>query len=485
MVSETAEGDNLQTMPSVESDSAGTTLIDNAFRRRLTLCALYFAQGLPWGFMTVALASHLTEKGMDVEGTGWLLTMCTLPWTFKLFWAPVIDSVTLRSMGRRRPWILLAQLMMAVTMITLVLIGNASDELTLLGWLFFTHNCFASLQDVSTDALAVDILAEDERGRVNGMMWGSKILGAGFGSAAMGTLLARTNLEVTVMAQTAMILAIMMLPLWFRERPGEKRFPWSRRQVKPDAASPEIASVRNPIHVLSNLLGAFSLPATAIAALFTATALIGQGTNSTLITPLYTQDLKWSSEMFSQVSGVFGTGLEVIAALLGGYLADRYGQRKFIAIGYSGFALMAISFGLLEPYWTSTWFAAGYLVVAPAFLAMGTVSGFALFMRISWTKAAATMFTCYMAFSNVGDVIGKGLVASTLRDSLEYPACFCALGIIGLVPLVLLLGVDARTVDRAKLDNKESPEPRNTGNSETPHGSDEAVPLPESPYRME
>jgi len=222
---------------------------------------------IPSYFMTVALASHLTEKGMTVGETGWLLAMSTLPWTFKLFWAPVIDSVTIGSMGRRRPWILLAQLMMAVTMIALVLIGNASEELTLLGWLFFIHNCFASLQDVSTDALAIDILAVDERGRVNGMMWASKILGVGFGSAAMGTLLARTNLEVTVMAQTAMILIIMMLPLWFRERPGEKRFPWSRSQVKPVAASPEIASVRNPIHVLSNLLRGYSLPATAVAAI--------------------------------------------------------------------------------------------------------------------------------------------------------------------------------------------------------------------------
>jgi hypothetical protein len=95
-------------------------------------------------------------------------------------------------------------------------------------------------------------------------------------------------------------------------------------------------------------------------------------------------------------------------------------------------------------------------------------------MRISWTKAAATMFTCYMALSNVGDVIGKGLVASTLRESFDYPACFCALGIIGLVPLVLLLGVDARTVERAKLENEESPEPRNTGKSEIPHGSEDA-----------
>jgi PAT family beta-lactamase induction signal transducer AmpG len=461
-------------MQSTSSDSAGTTLCDNAFRRQLTLCALYFAQGLPWGFMTVALASHLKSKGMTLEETGWLLSMSTLPWTFKLFWAPVIDSVTLRSMGRRRPWILLAQLMMAFTLITLVMIGNLSEQLTLLGWMFFLHNCFASLQDVSTDALAIDILTDAERGRVNGMMWGSKILGVGFGSAAMGTLLARTTLEITVLAQTVLILAIMTLPLWFRERPGEKRFPWSRGQAQPDPISMDVASLRSPVQVLSNLLRAFSLPATVLAALFTATALIGQGTNATLVLDLYVQEeenvtaelgreneinLGWSPELYAQVTGVLGTVLEVVAALLGGYLADRYGQRKFIASGYGGFGLLAVTFGLSDAYWTTTWFATGYLVVAPAFLALGTVSGFSLFMRISWTTAAATMFTCYMALSNVGDVIGKGLLANSLHKSFDYPTCFCLLGIVTLIPLILLCGVDARTVERAKLENQESPEP--------------------------
>ena len=138
--------------------------------------------------------------------TGWLLSMSTLPWTFKLAWAPIIDILTIRSMGRRRPWILIAQLMMAVTMLTLVSLDNIGEQLTLLGWMFFLHNCFASLQDVSTDALAIDILQPHERGRINGLMWGSKIVGVGVGTAAIGTLLARTNLEFALLVQTSILL---------------------------------------------------------------------------------------------------------------------------------------------------------------------------------------------------------------------------------------------------------------------------------------
>ena len=74
-------------------------------------------------------------------------------------------------MGRRRPWIIGAQFMMAVTLLGILWSGNLSEPagstgqaafspefIWWLGVMFFVHNCFASLQDVATDALAVDVL---------------------------------------------------------------------------------------------------------------------------------------------------------------------------------------------------------------------------------------------------------------------------------------------------------------------------------------
>ena len=108
--------------------------------------------------MTIALISFLTSRGLGDAEAGELSAIVLLPWTFKLIWAPLIDTVTIRSMGRRRPWIIGAELMMAITMLGLIYMGDLTHDLKLLGWMFFIHNCFASLQDVSTDALAVDIL---------------------------------------------------------------------------------------------------------------------------------------------------------------------------------------------------------------------------------------------------------------------------------------------------------------------------------------
>ena len=43
------------------------TLTDSRLARRVTLCALYAAQGMPWGFVTVTLLAYLAERIVDPE----------------------------------------------------------------------------------------------------------------------------------------------------------------------------------------------------------------------------------------------------------------------------------------------------------------------------------------------------------------------------------------------------------------------------------
>ena len=64
-----------------------TSLTESKTARISTLCALYFAQGFPWGFMTTALVAYLAKQGLTVADTGHLIAMAILPWTFKLIWA--------------------------------------------------------------------------------------------------------------------------------------------------------------------------------------------------------------------------------------------------------------------------------------------------------------------------------------------------------------------------------------------------------------
>ena len=150
------------------------SLSDQPRIRLLTLCALYVAQGIPYGFITITLAAFMADQGLGTEDVGNIIFWTTLPWAFKWVWGPVIDMLGVPSMGRRRPWIILAQIMMAVTMLVMVFVGDLTASVVALSWMTAIHNVFGSLQDVAVDALAVDLLDEAERGQANGLMWGSK-----------------------------------------------------------------------------------------------------------------------------------------------------------------------------------------------------------------------------------------------------------------------------------------------------------------------
>ncbi|MFL2983665.1 MAG: MFS transporter [Candidatus Neomarinimicrobiota bacterium] len=427
------------------------TLTTNKWLRIGVLCILYFAQGFPWGFMLTALLSFLASKGLTIIESGQLTAMAYLPWTFKLFWGPVIDSFTYKTMGRRRPWILLAQFGMALTLIAMVFMGDLTSNITLLGWMFFLHNCFASLQDVSCDALAVDILLPDEQGKVNGAMWGSKIIGTGTGAALMGTILVSNGLIFTVIIQTILMFGIMAFPLFILERPGEKRFPWSREIVETKEIS---SSIQNPMIVISDLLKAFSKPPCLFAGLFILLSAMNQGVNGAVLPVFYNKTLGWESDTYSQFVGVPGTILEFIGAILGGVLADRYGRRKFFFLGWGSFSVFSGIFGFMImsgqaiPYW----FQIFYLVVPPFFIAIGTVSMFALAMALSWSKASATMFTSYMALANLSVVIGNKLIGP-LTSVFEIGEIYVMMMVICLLPVVFLKRMDPTLILNIKSEN--------------------------------
>lgn len=410
-----------------------------------TLCILYFAQGFPWGFMLTALLSFLASKGLTIAESGQLTAMATLPWTFKLFWGPVIDSFIYEKMGKRRPWILFAQIGMALSLVAMIFMGDISENIGLLGWMFFLHNCFASLQDVSCDALAVDVLLPEEQGKVNGAMWGSKIIGTGTGAAAMGTLLVSNGLVFTILVQTLLMLVIMIFPLFILERPGEKRFPWSKG--RDSLTDLNHSNSHSPLTVIKDLITAFSKAPCYFAALFIIISAINQGINGAVLPVFYNATLGWESDTYSQVVGGPGTILEFFGAILGGVMADRFGRRKVFFIGWGSFSVLSGIFGfmILTMPELPFWFQGFYLIVYPFCVAVGTVGMFALAMALSWSKASATMFTSYMAISNLSVVIGNKLIGP-LSDIFSIGQIYVIMMFVCLTPVVLLKSMDPRPI---------------------------------------
>ncbi|MEG1093022.1 MAG: MFS transporter, partial [Acinetobacter sp.] len=71
----------------------------------ILLFSLYWAQGLPVGFMTHALPVILRAEGVSLAHIGGF-GLLMLPWSIKIFWAPWVDRYGKKSQGHYRSWII-------------------------------------------------------------------------------------------------------------------------------------------------------------------------------------------------------------------------------------------------------------------------------------------------------------------------------------------------------------------------------------------
>lgn len=415
------------------------TLSENRVLRLITLCLLYVAQGIPWGFATVTLKAYLSGQDMGVEQIGQLVAMVTIPWSFKWAWGPIIDSFVWPTLGRRRPWILIAQTFMTVTIASLLLIEDPAARLATVGWLLLIHNVFVSLQDVSVDALAVDLLDDSERGRANGLMYGSSFFGTFIGGAVLGRVAASSGLRTALLTWLAINVLIMLVPALCRERPGQRLIPWFDAGVR-EWTVPR--GQRGTILLsLQFLLRAFRLRSTVLGAVLAILIKIGSGILSAVAVVTFMQ-LGWTQQEFTDIEGGWATAAGLLASFSGGWLADRFGARRVIAAGSMLLGIVWLTFGGLESYWIDKRLVTALLLTQETLLSVISVGLFALFMKVSWPMVAATQFTAYMSLMNLSTTIGAG-IAGRLDAVLSTASIYVVAGLLQLIVPLLLAFIDA------------------------------------------
>lgn len=84
-------------------------------RHLLVLILLGFASGLPLFLTGSTLKAWMTDEKLSLATIG-LFSYVTLPYTLKIFWAPLLDRYALPFFGRRRGWMLLMQAGMAAAL---------------------------------------------------------------------------------------------------------------------------------------------------------------------------------------------------------------------------------------------------------------------------------------------------------------------------------------------------------------------------------
>ena len=128
-----------------------------------SISLLAFSAGVPLGLVWIAIPDWMRASGFDIKIVG-LFTLAQAPWSFKLLWAPLMDRYAPPWLGRRRGWIAISQILLALLTLALAATGHRPDSPWVVGTLALAIAFAAASQDVALDAYAVEVLRREEQG---------------------------------------------------------------------------------------------------------------------------------------------------------------------------------------------------------------------------------------------------------------------------------------------------------------------------------
>eukprot|EP00927_Polykrikos_kofoidii_P067290 TRINITY_DN6279_c0_g1_i2.p1 TRINITY_DN6279_c0_g1~~TRINITY_DN6279_c0_g1_i2.p1 ORF type:complete len:500 (-),score=51.77 TRINITY_DN6279_c0_g1_i2:203-1669(-) len=145
-------------------ESKGETNLTGEYGNICLLIVLYVLQGIPMG-LGKAIPMILKERGATYSELG-TYSFQSLPFSLKLLWAPLVDTLYIQRFGRRKTWMVPAQLLIGAIMIyssahlDSLLYGDKPAVLTLL-LLFLSMNFLCATQDIAVDGWALTMLRKD------------------------------------------------------------------------------------------------------------------------------------------------------------------------------------------------------------------------------------------------------------------------------------------------------------------------------------
>jgi len=431
--------------PAPSRDNARMRLPNLLATRRGRLAAffgLYVTEGIPLGFAATAVATQLRRQGVGPAEIGAFVASFYLPWAFKWMFGPLVDVFRSRRFGHRRAWILATQVVMALTLLSLVAVPLPQGL-----WLFtivlLVHNTFGAIQDVAIDSLAVNTLQEHERGLANGLMFAGASLGQAIGGSGVLLLVGVIGLQGGFIFVAAAILAVtVFIVLPMKEAPVDRPRNGAGATWRSAGAEMKrfaVESFRAFIGTRGAFAGVFFslLPAGAMS--------LGLALQSNLAVEFGMKD--------DEVAALNLWAMLVSGAAMigGGMLSDRFGRRLTLFVytaamslpvawlmwvlqGHGDVMPRAPGGGALPELVTALWIAT---IAYSVFQGLMYGTHAAIMMDVTNPRVAATQFTAYMAMMNLAIAISASWQGVAV-EAWGYPVTLLIDAIAGLACLALL-----------------------------------------------
>ena len=135
--------------------------------RTAAVVLLSFSSGLPLGLVWYSIPDWMRDIGVDIRIVG-LFTLAQAPWAFKVVWSPFMDRYVPPFWGRRRGWMAVTQIVLAVLGLLLAGVGRQPDAIWVVGALALAIALASASQDIAYDAYVVEVLRKEEQGAAIG-----------------------------------------------------------------------------------------------------------------------------------------------------------------------------------------------------------------------------------------------------------------------------------------------------------------------------
>ena len=297
-----------------------------AWRRLTAVAAQGVASGTPLMVGTKLLQGWLTASGVPLGMIG-LLAAAELPYTLKMFWAPLLDRWPIPWPDRRRGWLLLLQLTLVGVIAAMGLLRPDTDPRTLatIGAMALLLAVVSATQDIVVDAYRTDLLPERERGAgaaATNLGYRGAMLAIGAGGFVIA---GRSGWATAFLSSAALMLAVVPFTLSAPRLPPIQHQVTSLRQAVVGPAREFLHRSGGPRAVMllalvllyrwpDGLLGVMAVP-----------FLLQQG---------------FSPEVVGTVQAGWGIAATIVGTVLGGILFGRLGMNRslwlFALLGAAG-----------------------------------------------------------------------------------------------------------------------------------------------------
>jgi PAT family beta-lactamase induction signal transducer AmpG len=378
------------------------------------IAVLYFAEGLPFGIAYDVWPVFFRVHGVSLREIG-LMSLLSLPWTWKLLWAPLVDRF-----GSRQHWITACLFVLGATTL-LIMPQDASSPSVLMWALLLLFTTASATQDIAIDAYAVDVSNPENVGSINGTRVSAARVALFVGGGGFLILADYTGWDLLWVA-LAGVFFIFAGAAWLSPR------------------VPIEASDRQ--HVVTPVLRWLLRWQMVPVVLFVLLYKVGDSTLGRMVKPFWV-DRGYSLTEIGSISVTLGTALTILGALLGGWIVNRIGIfRSLLWLGLAqlvsniGYVIVAAVVLPRESIYVAS-------VIESFTQGLGTAAFLSFLMNLCDREHAATQYAILSAlFALTRDVAGAFTGIGV--ESLGYAVFFALTTALALPALALLPWIKPR-----------------------------------------